>query len=133
MNVEIGTEAPIFLFWKYLFQIFGILSLQCGQDKAEFPDGGEDGGGEGVFGKAKTIFNVGGRNKKHLNVAYNEQLHLQVFGLGVQGAADGSSAQPQDALKKKKIKFSSYIRKFRMECGYLYIIIYIKNSYMYLS
>jgi hypothetical protein len=28
-NVEIGTEAPIFLFWDYLFQIFGILSLQC--------------------------------------------------------------------------------------------------------
>jgi hypothetical protein len=30
MNVEIGTEAPIFLFWEYLFQIFGILPLQCG-------------------------------------------------------------------------------------------------------
>ncbi len=29
MNVEIGTESPIFLFWEYLFQIFGILSLQC--------------------------------------------------------------------------------------------------------
>jgi len=29
MNVEIGTEAPIFLLWEYLFQIFGILSLQC--------------------------------------------------------------------------------------------------------
>jgi hypothetical protein len=29
MNVEIGTEVPIFLFWEYLFQIFGILSLQC--------------------------------------------------------------------------------------------------------
>jgi len=29
MNVETGTEAPIFLFWEYLFQIFGILSLQC--------------------------------------------------------------------------------------------------------
>jgi hypothetical protein len=38
MNVEIGTEAPIFLVWEYLFQIFGILSLQCGtvhyKDKA---------------------------------------------------------------------------------------------------
>ncbi len=33
MNVEIGTEAPIFLFWEYLFQIFGILSLQCRQAK----------------------------------------------------------------------------------------------------
>jgi hypothetical protein len=30
MNVEIGTETPIFLFWEYLFRKFGILSLQCG-------------------------------------------------------------------------------------------------------
>ncbi len=29
MNVEIGTETPIFLFWYYLFQNFGLLSLQC--------------------------------------------------------------------------------------------------------
>jgi hypothetical protein len=29
MNVEIRTEALIFLFWEHLFQIFGILSLQC--------------------------------------------------------------------------------------------------------
>jgi hypothetical protein len=29
MNVEIGTEALIFLFWEYLFRNFGILSLQC--------------------------------------------------------------------------------------------------------
>jgi hypothetical protein len=26
---KLGTETPIFLFWEYLFQIFGILSLQC--------------------------------------------------------------------------------------------------------
>jgi hypothetical protein len=29
MNVEIGTETLIFLFWEYLFRSFGILSLQC--------------------------------------------------------------------------------------------------------
>ncbi len=29
MIVEIATEALTFLFWEYLFQIFGILSLQC--------------------------------------------------------------------------------------------------------
>ncbi len=32
-NVEIGTEAPIFLFWEYLFRNFGILSLQCAHAK----------------------------------------------------------------------------------------------------
>jgi hypothetical protein len=29
MNVEIGTETPIFLFWEYLFRNFVIFSLQC--------------------------------------------------------------------------------------------------------
>ncbi len=29
MNVKIGTETPIFLFWEHLFRNFGFLSLQC--------------------------------------------------------------------------------------------------------
>jgi hypothetical protein len=31
MNVEIGTVAAQFLFWKYLVEIFGIGCLQCKQ------------------------------------------------------------------------------------------------------
>jgi hypothetical protein len=29
MKVGIGTVATQFLFWEYLFRIFGIVSLQC--------------------------------------------------------------------------------------------------------
>jgi hypothetical protein len=35
MSVGIGTVAAQFLSWKYLFRIFGIMSLQC--EQSEFP------------------------------------------------------------------------------------------------
>ncbi len=32
MNVGIGTVSGQFLFWEYLFRIFGVVSLQCGEE-----------------------------------------------------------------------------------------------------
>jgi hypothetical protein len=42
MNVEIGTEATKFLFCEYLFQILGIVSLQCR--------------GEGLYSKKNMVY-----------------------------------------------------------------------------
>ncbi len=36
MNVGIGTVVAQFLFWEYLFQIFGIVSLQCNVKTEKF-------------------------------------------------------------------------------------------------
>jgi hypothetical protein len=49
VNVEIGADiAAQFLFWEYLFQILGIVSLQCGSTglitrpvMSEFSDEGQ--------------------------------------------------------------------------------------------
>ncbi len=45
MNMEIGTETPIFLFWEYLFRNFDVTCLTCKPG-----DGGGRGGGGGGCG-----------------------------------------------------------------------------------
>jgi hypothetical protein len=64
MNVEIGIEAPIL---EYLFQIFGILSLQCRGPETDMSRTGiEPVGGEH---SSKELF------EQHVN-RYSKHLHM---------------------------------------------------------
>ncbi len=86
MNVEIGTESPLFLFWEYLFQNFGILSLQCGSRFFPLPGCGP--GGEDPLGPLPPSHDAalpvrqrsGDYNRHRLNMEVD---HQSLFGLHV--------------------------------------------------
>ena len=66
MNVGIGTEAPQFLFWEYLYLIFGILSLQCGGWEGVMLAGGDCEGNWKEWGGCTTVpYTNKGRNFPH--------------------------------------------------------------------
>jgi hypothetical protein len=66
MNVEIETEAPIFLFREYFFQIFGVLSLQCGSKFATSTAGVVDTSGKFATSTAGVV-DTGGKFATNVN------------------------------------------------------------------